>query len=258
MANLDEEQRRIQEHKELLKLKQGIIEESEMIPEDGYADIPKLKGWKRVENFLYHNRGFVIAGVFLALAGGYMTYQTLTQEKEDIYVLAVSTTNKSGIYTKQVDIEKALEKYCPDFDGNGYVHVGINYINLSTENGYSQYTDADRYKFISELMTGDSQIFLSDTGIIAEINAAAEDEIQFFLDMSEEYPDAELYEGCGLQLNTTGWNTEARWETCPDIVGLYVRDEYENMTGNFEDSREQRRRALILFQNIAEGNIVNP
>lgn len=258
MANLDEEQRRIQEHKELLKMKQGLIEESEIIPEDGYVEIPKLHGWAWVENFLYHNKWYVIVGLVVALAVGYMTWQMVTQEKEDLYVLAISTTNKSGIYTKQVDIEKALEMYCPDFDGNGYVHVGINFINLSTENGYNELTDSDRYKFISEIMTGDSQIFLSDEGIIDEINAAAEKEIQFFVDFSEEYPDAALYEGCGLQLNSTRWNTDARWESCPDIVGLYVRDEYENMTGNFEDSKEQRRRALEVFKNIAEGNVVNP
>lgn len=258
MANLDEEQRRIQEYKELLKLKQGIIEESEIIPEDGYAEIPKLHGWKRVENFLYHNKWFVIIGVFAALVIGYMIYQTATKEREDLYVLAISTTNKSGIYTKQTDIEKALEKYCPDFDGNGYVHVGVNYMNLSTENGVSEITDADRYKFMAEIMTGDSQLFLSDTGIVDEINAAAEKEIQFFMDFSEEYPEAALFEGAGLQLNTTEWKTDARWETCPDIVMLFVRDEYENMTGNSEEAQKQRERAKIVYQNILEGNVVNP
>lgn len=269
MANLDEEQRRIQEHKELLKLKQGIIEESEIIPEDGYAEIPKLHGWKRVENFLYHNKWFVIIGVFAVLVLGYMTFQTFTREKEDLYVLAISTTNRSGIYTKQTDIEKALEKYCPDFDGNGYVHVGVNYMNLSTENGYTEVTDASRYKFMAETMTGDSQMFLTDTGIFDELYSNGEteeagseeyteDEIRFFMDFSEEYPEAALYEGAGLQLNTTEWKTDARWETCPDIVLLFVRGEYADMTGNTEDAKTQRERAKIVFQNILEGNVVNP
>ena len=258
MANLSEEQKKELERRELLKMKQGIIEESEMIPQDGYVEIPKLTGWAAVSNFMYHYKWIVLVGVFVAFFLGVVLWQTFSREKEDLYVLAISTTNRSGIYVKQTDIETALERYCPDFDGNGYVHVGVNVINLSTENGMSQFSDAEHYKFDSEVITGDSQMYLADNGIIAMITELADGEIDFFMDMSAQYPDAALYEGQGLQLNATGFAEQARWQSCPDIVGLYVRDEYDNMIGNGEDAKEQRRRAQIVFRNIAEGNIVNP
>lgn len=258
MAGLSEEQKKEMERRELLKLRQGIIEESEMIPQDGYVEIPKLKGWAAVSNFFYHYKWFVLAGLFIAFFVGVCVWQMVGREKEDLYVLVVSTTNESGIYLKQNDIEEALERYCPDFDGNGYVHVGVNVLNISTESGMSEFTDAEKYKFDSEVITGDSQMYVADSGILDTIANLANGEIEFFVDFSEEYPDASLCENVGLQLNTTDFTEYARWDSCPDMVGVYVRAEFENMVGNSEESQEQRRRALEVFKNIAEGNVVNP
>ena len=254
-----EQERLLREKRELLKLKQGLVEDSDIIEVDKPQEIPELHGWKKVENFLYHYKVPLIVGVVASLFIGYMIFDTVTKEKNDLYVLAISTTNASGIYVKQFDIEEALEQYCPDFDGNGYVHVGVNFINISTENGVNQYTDADNYKFSSEVITGDSQLYLTDEGIVKVIaEMANDDELQYFLDLSEEYPDAALYDGMGLQLNTTGFVEAARWQSCPDMVGLYVRGEYKDMTGNTENAKLQRERALEVFNNIATGNVVNP
>ena len=260
---IEEQQRQQREKAELLKLRQGLIDESDEIPEDEPPKFEKPTGAKAVENFFYH---FTVALLT------FMTIQTVTREKKDLYVLAISTTGSSGIYAKTHDIEVALERYCPDFDGNGKVHVGVNFIDLSTEGGYSEYTDAQNEKFSAELFSGDSQLYLTDEGIITLINriaasgeteeAAAEEAdgqiIQFFTDFSGEYPEAVLYDGCGLQLNTTGFVDEARWKSCPDTVGLYLRDTFENMMGNNEKTAEQRERARIVYENIINGNVVNP
>lgn len=271
---IEEQQRQQRERAELLKLKQGIIEESEEFPEEGEPVYEKPTGWKAVENFFYHYKWRVIGIAFTLVLLTILTVQLVTREKRDLYVLAISNSNSSGIYAKTKDIETALERYCPDFDGNGYVHVAVNFINLSDENGMSEYYDSNNLKFSSELMAGDSQMYLTDTGIIPLINSIAtngtseagtdEEEdahllVQFFCDMSEEYPDAVLYDGCGLQLNTTGFIREARWKSCPDTVGLYIREEFSsNMTGNDDDAKEQRRRAKIVYDNIVNNNVVNP
>ena len=271
---IEEQQRQQREKAELLKLKQGIIEESEEFPEEGEPVYEKPTGWKAVENFFYHYKWRVIGIAFTLVLLTILTVQLVTREKRDLYVLAISNSNSSGIYAKTKDIETALERYCPDFDGNGYVHVAVNFINLSTENGLSEYYDSNNLKFSSELMAGDSQMYLTDTGIIPLINSIAtngtseagtdEEEdahllVQFFSDMSEEYPDAVLYDGCGLQLNTTSFIKEARWKSCPDTVGLYIREDFSsNMTGNDDDAKEQRRRAKIVYDNIVNNNVVNP
>lgn len=285
-SSIEEEQRRMREKAELLKLRQGVIEESEMIPQDDPQEFAKPTGWKRVENFFYHYKWHTLAAVFAAVVIIIMIVQAVSKEKPDLYVLAISTQNQSGIFTKQKDIETALERYCPDFDGNGYVHVEVNFINLSVETGEWEYYRAQNYRFQAELLTGDSQIYLADTGIMDVVNgiphtvdttaessfessyeSAAEPVIDegerkefrdFFIDFTEKFPDAALYEGTGLQLNTTGFKDEARWHSCSDVVGLYVRNEIANMTGNGEDAAEQRRRAVEVFTNIAENRVVNP
>lgn len=258
-SNFKDEQEKLREKRELLKLKQGLIEESDVVEDYELShDYVKPTGSKSVENFFYHYKWHVIAIAFAALMIGVMVVQTVTREKNDLYVLAVSTQNKSGIYVKQMDIENALEQYCPDFDGNGYVHVGVNFINLSVEGGLTEYSDAEGYKFNAELFTGDAQMFLADDGILEKIYEIAEGEIELFIDFSEQYPDETFYEGQGLQLNTTDFTESAKWTSCPDMVGLYIRGEFDGMTGNAEDIKEQRERALEVYNNIITGNIVNP
>mgnify|MGYP006888184504 FL=1 len=41
-------------------------------------------------------------------------------------------------------------------------------------------------------------------------------------------------------------------------MGLYLRDTFENMMGNNEKTAEQRERARIVYENIINGNVVNP
>ena len=259
-SKYQDEQEKLREKRELLKLKQGLIEESDVVEDYEIShNYEKPVGKKGIENFFYHYKWHVIAAAVIAFFVGFMVIDTITKEKEDLYILAISTTNASRIYTKQVDIEEALERYCPDFDGNGYVHVGINFINISDENAMLDYANTESMKFTAELHTGDSQMYITDTGMLEKIaEIAKSDDIQFFLDLSEEYPDAVLYEGQGLQLNTTGFADQARWTDCPDIVGLYIRGDFVDMTGNKNNIAEQRSRAKIVFDNIVNGNIVNP
>lgn len=269
---IEEQQRQQREKAELLKLRQGLVEDSVEFEERTEPQYEKPTGWKAVENFFYHYKIQLIIGIFAAAILTFMIVQTVTREQRDLYVLAISTGGSSGIYAKTNDIETALERYCPDFDGNGYVHVGVNFIDLYTDGGYSEYTDANNYKFSAELFSGDSQIYLTDTGIIKLINEVAtsgtaeaeteeqdpEQVIQFFAVLSDDYPDEQFYKDCGLQLNTTGFIEQARWKSCPDEIGLYLRDEFHNMTGNDDDAAEQRRRARIVLDNIINDNVVNP
>lgn len=261
-SNFDEEQKALQEKREILKLKQGLldVEESEMIGEMQAAPVAKPKGMKAVENFFYHYKWHVIGFAFVAMLVGIMVGQAVTQKAKDLYVLVISTKNASGLYMKSMteDLENALERYCPDFDNNGYVHVGVNYINLSTETGRTQLSDVDNYKFSAEMNTGDSQFFIADTGVMDKVYQMLDGEGEFFVDLTEIYPDAVLHEGKGLQLNTTGFIDEARWKSCPDMVGIYVRDVFAHMTGNNAENDEQRERALIVLDNIVKGNVVNP
>ena len=257
MADKDDEQRLLQERRELLKLKQGIIEESDIIQRDEPEDIPRPTGIKTVENFFYHYKWYVVLIAFFTIVFGYMIVQAVTREKPDLNVAVISSAAESGIYPKLNDIERTLEKYCHDFDGNGNVHVQVNFIDLNTSSGNIEYIDTNRQKFQSiELFGGESQMWLCDYGVIEELYSAYE-KIDFFVDFSGEYPDAKLIDDRGLVLNDTDFTEYARWSTCPDDVAVYVREVFENMTGNSKQAQEQRERALTVYRNLASGIVVN-
>ena len=99
-------------------------------------------------------------------------------------------------------------------------------------------------------------MWLCDYGVIEELYSAYE-KIDFFVDFSGEYPDAKLIDDRGLVLNDTDFTEYARWSTCPDDVAVYVREVFENMTGNSKQAQEQRERALTVYRNLASGIVVN-
>lgn len=271
---IEEQQRQQREKAELLKLKQGIIEESEEIPEDKPPTYEKPKGWKAVENFFYHYKWMMGGTIFAVALVTFLVVQTVTKQRNDLYVLVVANDASDGFYAMTDQIEIALERYCPDFDGNGYVHVGVNFVDLSSKTS-SQYSDTQYDKFSAEVFTGSSQLYITDHEIVSLINAytdsadnvtaeaetSSEEESmhsEYFLNLSELYPDAEVYQDVGVQLNTTGFADEANWSECPDAVGIYIRNEFEGMTGNDKSAQEQRRRAQEVLNNIMTDNVVNP
>ncbi|MCM1166740.1 MAG: hypothetical protein NC299_07245 [Lachnospiraceae bacterium] len=255
----DERQRKAhEEYIELLKMKQGLIEESELIPETGYVEMPKLNAWGKFKNFVYHNKVFILLWGFLGALAVFLTVQLVTRKIYDVYVLVISTTAESELGWRYGDLEEALTQYCPDFDGNGYVKVGVNYIDLSSVETMTEYSAAQSMKFSSEMYTGDSQLYIADEGLWEYLYGADGIELELFEDMTEYFPEDELYNGVGLHLNATGLQKAARWDTCPDMINVFLRREYPYATGNQKDAEEQRERAQTLLRNILEGNVVNP
>lgn len=261
MSKKEEERARKarEEYVELLKMKQGLIEESELIPQTGYDEIPKLHGLAKLGNFVYHNKAFILIGAFLLAVAVFLTVQIATREIYDLYVLVISTSGESELLWRYDDIEEALTKYCPDFDNNGYVKVGVNFIDLGAVNNGTEYGNAQTMKFSSELYMGESQMFIGDEGFWEYLYGSDDGlDVQIFEDLSEYFPEDELFQKTGLHINSTSLNKDARWDTCPDSINIFLRCEFDRATGNKKNIQEQRERAHIVFQNIVEGNVVNP
>ena len=154
------------EKRELLKLKQGIIEESDIIEQDVHEQPEEQTTVKKIDNFFYRNKWFVVVGVFFAALVAFFTYQIITREDPDLTVmLVISDTDKApGLYQKVNDIELALEQYCPDYDNNGYVHVAVYFIDL-TKSSDSQYVQSNTAKFYGEIQRGVAELYICDEDI---------------------------------------------------------------------------------------------
>lgn len=251
-------QRDRMERVELLKMKQGLIEESEMIPETGYAPPPEQGAWGKFSSFMYRNKVFVVIGAFLAAIAIFLVVQLLTREKDDIRVMLVSFKSGSDMELYAQKLESALEMYCPDFDGNGKVHVTVNYIDRTGLNKSSQYDDIQTRKFNVEFELGEAQLIITDEQIIDWASYGGEDGPatmhENFLEQTDAFPEDELYYGCGIRANKTPLAKAAGWSNCPDNIILLIRDDPSGKGSNAEN----RERVQIVLQNILDDNIINP
>lgn len=251
-----------EERIELLKMKQGIIEESELIPENEHVKMPELHGWARFANFFYHNKVFILLGAFFVFVIGVIVYQFATREKEDLYILAVTYEKNSRLSSRVQKLELALERFCPDYDENGNVHVTVNFVDRSTSSDQivTQYDDAQAQKLSIEFMSAEAQLYIADETYLGKlINENGEAEYKkLFLDLSDLCPEDMLFDGVGIRLNRTVLAEEMGWKSCPDSVIILIRDEIRNGAASVKKNAKNRERALTVLRNILDNNPVNP
>lgn len=256
------------EKRELLKLKQGIISESKVIEQDVHEQPEKQTVAKKIDNFFFRNKWFVAVGAFFAAVGFFLVYQAVTREQPDLTViLAVSDTSKApGLYLKVNDIELALEKYCPDFDGNGYVHVAVYSIDL-TKSGNMQYVQSNTAKFYGEIERGVAELYICDADLLTgetstedydpDENTIALTYENMFSDIGKALEMPEYNGKLRVDLKDTGFVYDAKWEnSCPDTLAFSVRREEPGMV-SYSKSEEYQKRAKEVLKNILTGNKVN-
>ena len=256
------------EKRELLKLKQGLIEESEIIEEDVPREKTKLTGFKWFENFMYRNKWYVIVGGFLCVMLVFMVYQTITREKADLTVLLVTSDNQKtpALYQKVQDVELAMEKYCPDFDNNGNIHVDVFYIDLTLTQD-PQLVNSNNAKFFGELQRGVAELIICDEGIFNTNDEGAEDFDDEYVPIVFDDVFTDLYEVTGneehkgqttLALKDTPFVKEAKWEnSCPDVLRIGLKAEKEGMMSYGPTALQNNEKAKEVLNNILNNNIIN-
>lgn len=164
MAKSDEEERR--ERLELLKLKQGLITKSDIIPEEEEKPAPALLTAKqKIANFFYYYKWVILIAVVGAVLAVSFIVAIVTAEKPDIEVLLIGTYRDSDYAVRATQVEEALEQFCPDFNGDGNVHVGVLAIDLGSEPADGQYYMTQTMMFDLEL-EGERCLVISDDGLV--------------------------------------------------------------------------------------------
>lgn len=238
--------------RELLKLKQGLIEESKLIREEK-PQYEKPKGFKRIVNFFYHYKWHVVVVVFFAVVIGFMVYDLVKKEDGDIRVLLVTKDKQisNEITYKVKDIELALEKYCPDFDDSGYVHVEVYNIDLCP-NGQSEYELSQVSKVMSELMLGEAQMFIVDSAAFESITSGNE---STFVELSELYPDCEQVDGIYYKIKGSGLATMAKYEeACPEDLYIVLPSKI-NASSDTEKAKLAQESCRDVMDNIVNNEL---
>lgn len=265
MANKDDKRSRAynDDKRELLKLKQGLINEEESSikeEENGYGDKVNYEvvGVKnKVANFFYHYKWHVIIITFFVALAAFLVITTVLKEKGDIRVLGFSKDPdiSSSLYYKSRDLELALEQFTPDFDNNGYTHVEFFYMNLNEEQDINYYY-VNQSKLFSEVGTGVAQIYIADRELLLDI-MGNQTEAESFVDLSRLYPDdPNVVDKYYYRVKGSSLADAAMYvESCPEDMFIAVRSESfssYNQTDEAETA-ENHSRAIEVMDNIVKG-----
>ncbi|MBR4626239.1 MAG: hypothetical protein IKO47_00790 [Ruminococcus sp.] len=188
--------RRIREERiELMRLKQGIIEESETIHEE-HEEPLKLTFRKKIGNFLYHNKWWLGIGVIISCIVGFLAYDYLTKPNPDTVFLLIADNHTVGV---EADLEGYLKQFAEDSNKNGKVSVSVYYIRYS-DDYLSNYANGSDNKLTIELQSADSVIVFGDKKL-DEICEGSEENI--FCDLEELFPGNPHVKGHRFMLEGT-------------------------------------------------------
>lgn len=257
----EEEKARHLDKVAMLKAKQGIDENSDSTDESAetgekQSRYTELHGWEKVKNNLYYSRWFIIVGMLLIAIFGYGIYDLVTKEKADMRVIFLVAGDDPSSYMRVGDVELAVEKYLPDFNGDGNIHADVYFINVSDDQAPDLYTSGQT-KFISEFNGEEGQLYLVDQTALDLMENLTRSKT-YLTELTDKIDETSLTaDKRNFPIKGTEFSKLINWEDTESIF-LAVRNQGTGLTGNTsEKAIKNRENALEVLVNIAENNVVN-
>ena len=221
--------RKIAEEKiEVLKLKQGIIDESNKINSDSdtkriYTKADKLK------NFIYHNKWWLGIASFITIIAAFLVYDTLTTIRSDVRVMLLSDNDNLQLHTNQ--IHEFFNSYVIDYNDDGRNYTDVVFIpiskdqekNISSSYGYEN----SLTNLSTQFQLGECMMILADSAVDVYI------EPETTLENLEEYfPDCPLVEGYRFYLKDTDFAERIglKSDDIPDDLYIGIRKIASNLS----------------------------
>ena len=235
-------EKRIQAEKiELMKLKSGVIEESDTIKEE-HDKIRELHGFEKVSNIWYHYKWLIIFIAFLIVVVSYITYNTLSRDKPDLSVMMIAN---NGLQYRQEELENFFEKYTEDLNGDGKVYVSV--ITAPLQAGSTdQLMMANQNKFFGVMQTGDCMLLITDSNTEEDITTIMKS------DLSEDFPGNKYITQQGLSLDMELFAQEVKYESMPNDVVLSIRQPMKTINCSLEDMQKKYDVSFEVFKAITD------
>lgn len=236
------ERRILEEKKELIRLKQGLIEESETIHEE-HEEAIKLSFWKKISNFFYHNKWWLGIGLVIVLIFAYLIHSCITKPRPDITVLVIATDASIGT---SEGLQRYVESFTPDNNGNGKKLCSLYYIERYKD-GYSNYVTGSDTKLVTQLQSADSLIVFAGN----EFKSMADTE-SIFMDLGEIFPDDPEIFGYYFYLKDTPFAERIGIdpELVPDDLYIAIRKPQKLLYSKESEMQEAYDRDVQVFIDI--------
>jgi len=236
--------------RELLKLKQGLIEESDIIKKEPPQKI-KLHGKKKIENFFYHYKTTLLITLFFTFLIGFFVVETVTKKKSDLDFMVVASSADAVILSTAYDeeIQRSVESFCSDFDGNGYVYAQLYNIDLFNESDPNMLIAAQTRLF-SEIQTGTTRLIMGNRDAFERIIGTEYKIEEVFFNLNEIFPgNTNISEDVFYKVKGSALLREADIDRyCPD--DMYIAVLMLNLSGSSEKRAHEHTLEVL-------GNIVN-
>ena len=230
----ERERRLAQERIELMKLKSGVIDESESSIKEEHDQIRELHGFEKV---------WIIFAIFIIAVAAFIFIDAARREKADLTVLMIAN---NGLETRQEELEEFFEKYTDDLDGNGYVHVEVIMIPLNSHSDDYQQQNVNSTKFLAQLQGGESILVITDSNTDEEFKSIMTPELP------KEFPNNKYVDDMGMSWNMEIMAKELNFENMPNDIHLSMRAPVKTLGDSKETMQENYDKAFKVFKRIVD------
>lgn len=175
------EKKLLDEKIELMRLKQGLIEESETIHEEKEEEI-KLTFGKKISNFFYHNKWWLGLGAFFVCLGSYLIYDIVTKPRPDMIILMFCDNAAVG---NSAYLEEYFSEFGEDSNKNGKTEVAVYYIPYGDDD-YTNYQNGVTNKLTTYLNNEEGIMIIGNDKTVTDLIVTPE---ELLVDLSTLYPD---------------------------------------------------------------------
>ncbi len=247
--NLEREQysqKNAKEKKEVLKVRQGVTEESELLA--GNNEKVNYTFGQKVKNFFYHNMWWLGIATFIVLIAAFLTYDTLTTIRSDVRVMLL--TDDEDLQTNAELLHEYFNGHVIDYNEDDRQYTDIVAIPIS-HNMEDNYQSAVGYE--NSLTNLSTQFQLCECMMILADSAVDElIEPETTLENLEKiFPDCPYVEGRKLMLKNTNFAelVGINNEDIPDDLYLAVRTPIELLSTK-ETGETNYKNAMATIKSV--------
>lgn len=251
-AQLEKERREAYEKKihdekiELMRMKQGELEEEEATIHEEKEEEIKLTFGKKISNFFYHNKWWLGLGTFFAVMMVFLIVDLIKKPRPDSAILMLCDNNDVGLSPQ---LEDYFTQFGEDSNGNGEVLVSVYYIPYSTDD-LRNYNNGVTGK-LSTLLSGNEQVIIIGNDLTVEDILTPKEDL---VDLSEIYPDAPHVKEYFYYLKDTNF-AEAlglKPNSIPSDMFLAIRNPVDPVSGVNEKRQKTYDKDFPLFDRIVK------
>lgn len=234
--------KKLQEEKlEMLKLKQGIVDDVEISHEEK-AVVEKPKGMKALENFWYHYSMYIIIFVIFFAIAGYLIFNLVSKVTPDMNVLVLP---ESGFSLKLKNFENYVENFAVDKNKDGKVKVTAIHIPMEL---YGQNPTADvgyQAKLMGEIKAGKTMLIVSNKKADEQLGPKG-----ILMDLRKLYPDNPNVTEYGFELEGDKVKKALDWADMPDGMYIGIRNPKYMYGVSPEKAQKQYKESLKILDKI--------